>query len=816
MRFDIAILAAALAAVCPAAQTYQVRDRAEITSLNGDWDFCDGIICADMEPKEQFWRVKAAYTASSGAPAPEDVFRRPPQSAKTGVFWHWMGSSISKEGIEKDLDWFKRSGIGTAVVFALSDTTVPWAAQTGNPPGGKVVAFTPRWWSLFKFACEEAEKRGIELGLHNSPGYTSSGGPWVPPEFAMREIVFNVTNAEEQISLEANAAFPVELGLDGSFGMPRTPARRTDLKEIGVVEGVRIQHIPMGAFNQPAQEEMRGLECDKMNPDAVRFHIDMVLGDMKKHLGEQVGRGLKFIHLDSYEAGTPSWTPRMLEEFKARRGYDALPFLPVLGGFKVSAAPDAASEDKFKADFARTVKDLYRDVFFKTMRERIHAAGLEFVCEPYTGPFDSRECAEYVDAVMTEFWLKPFNPRKLPSPLGWNEWTRTDGSRHNIVAAEAFTAKPENCRWDETPSKLKAPADWQFARGVNKMFLHCCPLQPWDDDVKPGKTMGRWGTHFGRNQTWAESGKGFFDYLNRCQALLQWGVPSEERCTIESSSPDEALVSVCAREADGKCVFFVANHSAFAAELKLALPPWTQGARLFNPVSGKILPLEIAEDRIELVLSSHGAAFVEASREGRGETVGGSKKKVQHREWRVRPEKWLVDLGGAEVEMPELTDWTFSKDPRLKYFSGTAVYHATFDMDGVSSGKQVLSLGESNGQIARVFINGIDIGASWCEPYELEIPAGTLVEKNNTIDIEWTNTWANRLIGDEQEPPDCEMVEAPYPGGWYLKRFPDWFATGIRSRPSKGRKCFTDWNYFTKDSPLTPSGLLGPVAIRSF
>ena len=84
----------------------------------------------------------------------------------------------------------------------------------------------------------------------------------------------------------------------------------------------------------------------------------------------------------------------------------------------------------------------------------------------------------------------------------------------------------------------------------------------------------------------------------------------------------------------------------------------------------------------------------------------------------------------------------------------------------------------------------------------------------NTLEIEFTNVWANRLIGDEQEPPDCEFSDAPLPGGLYLKSFPSWFMGGIGSRPSKGRKCFTDWNYFTKDSKLAPSGLLGPVRIQ--
>jgi hypothetical protein len=64
--------------------------------------------------------------------------------------------------------------------------------------------------------------------------------------------------------------------------------------------------------------------------------------------------------------------------------------LPILGGFKVAAAPDEEAEKKFRKDYDRTIKDLYRDVLFKTMHEKLNAAGLEFACEPYTGPFDSR------------------------------------------------------------------------------------------------------------------------------------------------------------------------------------------------------------------------------------------------------------------------------------------------------------------------------------------------------------------------------------------------------------------------------------------
>ena len=771
------------------------------------------------------WLVAASTLALAmrnvvAAPDPETVFRHPPPRARTGVWWHWMGSNVTKEGIIKDLDWFKEVGIGSATIFGMADICTPWATRIENCPTGQLVAFTPEWWALVRFACEEAEKRGIELGIHNCPGYTSTGGPWIPPRLAMRELVFNVTNAAAQISLAAHAPFPVQNPATGAFAKPEIPCRRSDLQEIAVVDGVRVQHIPMGSFTQPNQWEAFGLECDKMNPEAVAFHLDHVIGDMKRHLGDHVGRTLRFVLLDSYEAGRPTWTPNMRAEFTARRGYDPLPFLPVLGGFKVSAASDAAAEKKFKADYDRTIKDLYRDVLFKTMREKLAAAGLEFACEPYTGPFDSRECAAHVDRLMTEFWFKPQLNRSMPKPLGWNTWTGPSGRRHNIIEAEAFTGQPESCQWTETPYLLKASGDTQFYRGVNRMTLHTCPHQPFADDVRPGKTMGRWGTHFGRNQTWARSGKGWFDYLNRCQALLQWGEPSQVKIVGHGITPRGTFLSAQCRAADGTYVFYVMNHSDHPASMNMGLPDVGKAPEWFDPVTGRITPLEVVNGRVPIQLAPCGTGFLVL----RAPDGSLAPTRESHYLQKVRKPvevsgaggvrvdaPWRVTFGDNTVEMPTLSDWTASADSYVRYFSGTATYRTSFTHNGRAD---ILSLGNCNGQIARVVLNGHDVGTAWCEPYEVFLPPGVVKEGTNALEIEFTNVWANRLIGDEQEPPDCAFAQAPYPGGDYLTHFPDWFKEGMETRPSKGRVCFTDWNYFKKDAKLVPSGLLGPVVLH--
>ena len=166
---------------------------------------------------------------------------------------------------------------------------------------------------------------------------------------------------------------------------------------------------------------------------------------------------------------------------------------------------------------------------------------------------------------------------------------------------------------------------------------------------------------------------------------------------------------------------------------------------------------------------------------------------------------------GKPVRFTALEDWTRRPEPSIRYFSGTAVYRTRFDLAASSSPWLDLDLGVVR-QLARVKINGKDLGVVWCAPWRVSIPAGLLKPLGNELEIEITNVWANRLIGDEQEPPDCQWLPGHMGHGGYLKEFPEWFVQG-KPRPSKGRYCFTTWNYFTKDSPLVSSGLLGPVRI---
>lgn len=166
--------------------------------------------------------------------------------------------------------------------------------------------------------------------------------------------------------------------------------------------------------------------------------------------------------------------------------------------------------------------------------------------------------------------------------------------------------------------------------------------------------------------------------------------------------------------------------------------------------------------------------------------------------------------------LPELIDFSKCDSKEVKYFSGSATYRKliTVSANSLQNRRTVLDLGVMH-DIAQVRVNGEAAGVIWYPPYQSDITE-LLKAGDNELEIVVTDNWANQLIGDEQEPRDFEVGDSVDWGsgsfGCQLKSYPDWFVKG-EARPAQGRKAFTTWYYFTKDSPLQPAGLVGPVRL---
>jgi hypothetical protein len=160
------------------------------------------------------------------------------------------------------------------------------------------------------------------------------------------------------------------------------------------------------------------------------------------------------------------------------------------------------------------------------------------------------------------------------------------------------------------------------------------------------------------------------------------------------------------------------------------------------------------------------------------------------------------------VTLDQLISWTDHPDAGVRYFSGTATYENDVDIsaDRLSANRELwLDLGTVK-NFAEVSVNGHDLGVLWKPPFRVNITSAAKPGVNHLV-IKVTNLWPNRLIGDEQLPPDCEW------NGDALKAWPQWLLDG---KPSPtGRLTFTTWHHWKKDSPLLPSGLLGPVMLQT-
>ncbi|MDO8539999.1 MAG: glycosyl hydrolase [Opitutaceae bacterium] len=170
----------------------------------------------------------------------------------------------------------------------------------------------------------------------------------------------------------------------------------------------------------------------------------------------------------------------------------------------------------------------------------------------------------------------------------------------------------------------------------------------------------------------------------------------------------------------------------------------------------------------------------------------------------------------ATVEFPALVDWAKHADDGIRHFSGTATYSASFDWQPspASSGSPMSSIYLDLGRVevmADVRLNGTNLGVLWKPPYMVEV-SRALKPGRNRLELIVTNLWVNRLIGDERYPDDCTAD-----GSWKtgpIQAWPEWFLKG-QPRPEPRRLTFTTWKYYTAETPLLPSGLLGPVTLRA-
>lgn len=711
---------------------------------------------------------------------------------------------------------------------------------------------------------------------------------------------------------------------------------------------IRFGYTLLGQpIRSSSRDSPRGYEADMLDRAGIESHIEHAATPVLADVAATGTHALKYLHIDSYELGAnergqqPQWSRAFDDEFKKHRGYDLTPYLPTLAR-RIAENRDVT--DRFLFDVRWTIGDLMAEQFWIPFKELAHERGVKIESETGYGsyPFphiDGLRCAGNNDLPMGEFW---FGTDIMSQLNHWGNVIRIAASAAHIygrpvVQAESFTSWTH---WQEYPESLKSTGDEAFLDGLNRMAFHQYTAQPMLD-MKPGWQYGA-GTHFDRNITWWNESHGFFDYLSRCQLLLQKGrfqadalyyygegvskfVPSQKylrptlppgynfdaidtelvmnglavkdgRWTLPSgmsyrvlvlpedgvmspavlqrireleeqggilagpkphttpgledyprstvtlktlademwgdidgvkvkerrlgkgriylvaslgdlfaqekippdfaypSSANETELRFLHRSTDDSEVYFVSNRKDHAEQAECTFRVAGKRPELWDPVSGKTLPAvafmqEGGLTTVPLQFDPNGSLFV-IFREPIGADVQGQGRSnfPTYADGTEIQGPWEVNFdpkwgGPASATFEKLQSWTTRPEEGIKFYSGTATYRKTFDLPAALRGPNIriaLDLGEVK-YVARVRLNGKDLGVVWTKPFRVDLTEA-VKPSGNVLEIDVANLWPNRIIGDSLLPPDQRFTR-----------------TNI---------------VYTQDTPLWPSGLLGPVKLE--
>jgi hypothetical protein len=513
-------------------------------------------------------------SAAETAPNLARDFASPPASARPWVYWFWVNNNVTREGITADLEAMKRIGIGGVLIMAVNQ----------GAPNGPVEFGSPEWNDLFKFSCQEAARLGLSINMTNDAGWCGSGGPWITPELSMQKMVYTETTVQgpqhfentlaqpetikdyyEDITVQA---FPTPAGdfkIDKlkvktalvRKNLPPSPAIYPELPTEQVIDPaqivdlsasfkdgklswdvpvgnwtiVRYGHTSTGVDNHPAPVGGLGLESDKLSSHATEVMYNGLIRKLVDEIGPLASQTLVSTHIDSWETGSQNWTPGFREEFQRLRGYDPQPYWPVMTGRVVKSLEVS---ERFLWDLRHTVSDLLVKNYAGRMRELANQDGLRLSIEGYDAPCDEIAYAGQCDEPMGEFWSWPRGKYAA-------ECTEMVSAGHvygkPIIGGEAFTANNDE-KWQGYPGSVKSLGDWALCEGITRFVFHRYAMQPWPDR-KPGMSMGPWGLHYERTETWWDQSGPWHDYLARCQYLLRQGLFVADICYLEPEGSNQ-------------------------------------------------------------------------------------------------------------------------------------------------------------------------------------------------------------------------------------------------------------------------------------
>ena len=444
--------------------------------------------------------------------------------AKPWTFWNWKYGSVSRPGIHADLTGMKNVGMGGIWLMPVREAGERLESQDG------VAQLSPEFWKMMDYSFLLADSLDFDMGIHVLPG-----NPLVLPAESMQKVVWTDTIMKGGKKIEGLQMWQPESYKDGKmqsagseggyyqdiaafairFKGKTGPAWRnatdsaarseavpmTDVlplkMEGGMVMGVMVNGIlqnklPKGSWcllrmghtstgqTHATDGKGMGLEVDRFSPAAVKKLFDSWYAPL---LNRPHGDVVSYLYIDPREWGSQNWGCQFAEEFKVRRGYDLIPYLPVMAGVPLEST---SRYEQVQNDIRLTIEELVKEKFFQTFTRLAEEQYVEVSCAPI--------------------------PRIDHPDDMFRAVSRAHIYNENPVQAVACTGN-YGAR-NGTPALLKPLIDRHLALGINRfIFQHDIVRHP--------------------------EARGFMDYITMCQHYLQQGRPVVDIAVFHPSENPE-------------------------------------------------------------------------------------------------------------------------------------------------------------------------------------------------------------------------------------------------------------------------------------
>lgn len=444
--------------------------------------------------------------------------------AKPWTFWNWKYGSVSRPGIHADLTGMKNVGMGGIWLMPVREAGECLESQDG------VAQLSPEFWKMMDYSFQLADSLDFDMGIHVLPG-----NPLVLPAESMQKVVWTDTIMKGGKKIEGLQMWQPESYKDGKmqsagseggyyqdiaafairFKGKTGPAWRnatdsaarseavpmTDVlplkMEGGMVMGVMVNGIlqnklPKGSWcllrmghtstgqTHATDGKGMGLEVDRFSPAAVKKLFDSWYAPL---LNRPHGDVVSYLYIDPREWGSQNWGCQFAAEFKVRRGYDLIPYLPVMAGVPLESA---SRYEQVQNDIRLTIEELVKEKFFQTFTRLAEEQYVEVSCAPI--------------------------PRTDHPDDMFRAVSRAHIYNENPVQAVACTGNYG--AQNGTPALLKPLIDRHLALGINRfIFQHDIVRHP--------------------------EARGFMGYITMCQHYLQQGRPVVDIAVFHPSGNPE-------------------------------------------------------------------------------------------------------------------------------------------------------------------------------------------------------------------------------------------------------------------------------------